>query len=244
MAAFQTSEIAPFQTIHVTSDGQRAIAFPVDDQGRKEDIEFSHEATILLIEGIKKRYQELTSNNRARPQVYRDLHEELTQHGYNFSVERIRRKWNNLLGTYKRVKKEFLPHKPPWEYYQVLSEFIERDHSFSNSSGGVTFTQTGGGALSGVSVGGPAAGVTVHVPSPQIAKQMEQGNSRQVLLQQYLKHIGSTQNFQYDYKRRKEKRERLKLRALRKIARELHVIARTQCEILKKQDTLLKALAP
>lgn len=89
-----------------------------------EGVEFSHEATMLLIEGIKKRYQELNSNNRARPQVYRDLHEELTLHGYNFSVERIRRKWNNLLGTYKRVKKEFSPHKPPWEYYQVHTEHL------------------------------------------------------------------------------------------------------------------------
>lgn len=35
MAAFQTSEIASFQTIHITSDGHHAIAFPVDDQGRK-----------------------------------------------------------------------------------------------------------------------------------------------------------------------------------------------------------------
>lgn len=35
MAAFQNSEIAVFQTIHVTSDGHNAIAFPVDDQGRK-----------------------------------------------------------------------------------------------------------------------------------------------------------------------------------------------------------------
>lgn len=94
------------------------------------------------------------------------------------------------------------------------------------------------------SVSGGATGVTVHVPSPQMTKQMEQGNNRQLLLQQYLSHLSSTQNFQFDYKRRKERRERLKLRALRKIAKELNTIAKTQCEILKKQDSLLKALAP
>lgn len=124
-----------------------------------------------------------------------------------------------------------------------MSKFVESDRSFSNSGGANKFTQTGGGVLRSGSVSGGATEVTVHVPSPQAAKQMEQGNSRQVLLQQYLSHLSSTQNFQYDYKRRKERRERLKLRALRKIAKELHTIAKTQCEILKKQDSLLKALA-
>lgn len=88
-----------------------------------EDVEFSHEATMLLIKCIRKRYAELISNNRARPQIYKDIHAELTMRGYNFSVERIRRKWNNLLGTYKRVKKEYSPRNPPWEYYQVFILF-------------------------------------------------------------------------------------------------------------------------
>lgn len=130
--------------------------------------------------------------------------------------------------------------------FQVLNKFVEPDRSFSNNGGGVTFTHTGRGVLQSGSVSGGvavAAGVTVHVPSPQMTKQMEQGNNRQLLLQQYLSHLSSTQNFQYDYKRRKERRERLKLRALRKIAKELHTIAKTQCEILKKQDSLLQALA-
>ena len=95
-----------------------------------EDIEFSHEATVLLIRGIRKRFCELSTNHRARPQIYRDLHDELTKHGYNYSVERIRRKWNNLLGTYKRIRKEHNPGKPIWEYLDV--SFTVKLQSFLN----------------------------------------------------------------------------------------------------------------
>lgn len=84
-----------------------------------EDIEFSHEATVLLIKGIRRRYKELSTNHRSRHQIYRDLHDEFTRHGYNYSVERIRRKWNNLLGTYKRLRRDPNPGKVPWEYLDV-----------------------------------------------------------------------------------------------------------------------------
>lgn len=83
-----------------------------------EDTEFNNDATILLIKFIRRRYNEL-QYQRTRPQVYRDVYEELCKHGYNFSVERIRRKWNNLLGSYKRVKKLKKTRKLQWEYYQV-----------------------------------------------------------------------------------------------------------------------------
>lgn len=41
MAAFQTGEIAAFQTIEVSSDGGCAIAFPVDEDGRKGQLNMS-----------------------------------------------------------------------------------------------------------------------------------------------------------------------------------------------------------
>nr|XP_053655196.1 uncharacterized protein LOC128704156 [Cherax quadricarinatus] len=150
-----------------------------------QDVEFSNEATLLLIEGIRKRYAELSSNNRSRPQVYKELHEELTMHGYNFSQERIRRKWNNLLGTFKRVKKEFSPKKPPWEYYQVFLSTLYSEYTVQ-----------------------------------PLQKRRAMGRLR----------------------KKEKKRERMKIRALRKIGKELQTIAKTQCEILKKQDQILQAI--
>ncbi|XP_042237486.1 uncharacterized protein LOC121876456 [Homarus americanus] len=253
MAAFQTGDIAAFQTIEVSSDGNRAIAFPVDEEGRKEDVEFSHEATILLIEGIRKRYTELSSNNRARPYVYRDLHEELTLHGYNFSLERIRRKWNNLLGTYKRVKKEYSPRKPPWEYYQVMSEFLPTDPSFSPAMGSTPFTKMIAPVTtfhahrdpvtpSSTSSVNLQPSVTVHVPSPSLGKEIERGAKRQAMMEQYIEQLKEKESYEDDYKKRKERRERMKIRALRKIGKELQSIAKTQSEILKRQDLILSAI--
>ncbi|XP_045594733.2 uncharacterized protein [Procambarus clarkii] len=250
MAAFQTGEIAAFQTIEVSSDGNHAIAFPVDEQGRKEDVEFSNEATLLLIEGIRKRYSELASNNRSRPQVYKELHEELTMHGYNFSQERIRRKWNNLLGTYKRVKKEFSPKKPPWEYYQILSEFLPPETCTTPTQLSTTFakiapalsTQNHREATPSASSIILQPSVTVHVPSPSMNKEIERGVKRQAVMEQYIEQLREKESFDEDYRKRKERRERLKIRALRKIGKELQTIAKTQCEILKKQDQILQAI--
>lgn len=35
MAGFRTGDIAAFQTIEVTADGTRTIAYPVDDEGKR-----------------------------------------------------------------------------------------------------------------------------------------------------------------------------------------------------------------
>ena len=83
-----------------------------------EDSEFDYDATMLLIESVRKHYTELRTNNKARPGLYRKIQEEFMKRGYTYSVERIRRKWNNLLGTFKRLQRE-RSNKPPWEYYKV-----------------------------------------------------------------------------------------------------------------------------
>ncbi|XP_071536697.1 uncharacterized protein [Panulirus ornatus] len=249
MAAFQTGEIAAFQTIEVSSEGGCAVAFPVDDD---EDVEFNHEATMLLIKCIRKRYAELISNNRARPQIYKDIYAEMTMRGYNFSVERIRRKWNNLLGTYKRVKKECYPRSPPWEYYQVLSDFLPADPGCAPSSGSTTFAKIAPATAihnlrepvvpSSTSSVVLQPSVTVHVPSPSLGKEIERGAKRQAIMEQYIEQLREKDSFDEDYRKRKERRERMKIKSLQKISKELQTIAKTQCDILKKQDQILKAI--
>ncbi|KAG0720514.1 putative uncharacterized transposon-derived protein F52C9.6 [Chionoecetes opilio] len=122
MAGIRTVDLASFKTIEVSSDGHRTLAYPVDCEGRKADIEFGQEATTLLIKGIQRRFHQLSTDPRARPRIYRDLCDELMSHGYNYTVGRIRRKWNNLLRKYKRIKKDQNPVKPQWEYLQVVDQ--------------------------------------------------------------------------------------------------------------------------
>ncbi|KAK8729951.1 hypothetical protein OTU49_008399 [Cherax quadricarinatus] len=173
-------------------------------------------------------------------------------HGYNFSQERIRRKWNNLLGTFKRVKKEFSPKKPPWEYYQILSDFLPPEASLTSLQGMTTaFTKVAPAvtthnhrdvAPSSASSVLPQPSVTVHVPSPSLNKEIERGVKRQAMMEQYIEQLREKESYEDDYRKRKERRERMKIRALRKIGKELQTIAKTQCEILKKQDQILQAI--
>ncbi|XP_063876086.1 uncharacterized protein LOC135109032 isoform X1 [Scylla paramamosain] len=216
-----------------------------------EDIEFSHEATVLLINGIRRRYRELSTNHRSRHQIYRDLHDEFTKHGYNYSVERIRRKWNNLLGTYKRLRKDPNPGKLPWEYLDMMSEFLPEDPCFTTNTGALplnlsvsTPSQSSqeSPTTSSAACASDASSVKVHVLPPSVGKDIELGVKRQNLMEKYMAQVKEKDEFEMEYKKRKERRERLKIRALRRIGQELNNIAVAQCEILKRQDQILAAL--
>lgn len=81
--------------------------------------------------------------------------------------------------------------------------------------------------------------VTVHVPPPSVGKEIERGTKRQAMMEQYVQQLKERDLNEEAYKKRKEKRERMKLRALKKISKELQNIAKTQCEILSKQEQIL-----
>ncbi|XP_047498776.1 uncharacterized protein LOC125045520 isoform X1 [Penaeus chinensis] len=244
MAAFQTGDIAAFQTIEVSSDENGAFVLAAEEDDRREDTEFNNDATILLIKFIRRRYNEL-QYQRTRPQVYRDVYEELCKNGYNFSVERIRRKWNNLLGSYKRVKKLKKTRKLQWEYYQILNDFLppefgeEGTDSYSRyMPESPNYTIRDSYTPSSSSQNFPSS-VTVHVPPPSVGKEIERGTKRQAMMEQYVQQLKERDFNEEAYKKRKEKRERMKVRALRKISKELQNIAKTQCEILSKQEQIL-----
>lgn len=57
-----------------------------------------------------------------------------------------------------------------------------------------------------------------------------------------MEHIRKKDSFELECKKCKEKRDRVKVRALRRFGVELHTIAVTQCEILKKEEEVLEAL--
>lgn len=82
------------------------------------------------------------------------------------------------------------------------------------------------------------------MPPPSLGKDIELSVKRQALMEKYMDQIKEKDKFEIEYKKRKERRERLKIRALKRIGQELHNIAVTQCEILKRQDQILTALKP
>lgn len=88
-----------------------------------DEADFNHTATLLLIEFIRQRFQRfLLIHSRAA--VYREVQEELCFRGFSFTIEKIRRKWNNLITTYRRIKEknsEDPKVKIMWDYFQVWS---------------------------------------------------------------------------------------------------------------------------
>lgn len=81
-----------------------------------------------------------------------------------------------------------------------------------------------------------------HVSPSSVTKDIELGIKRQALMEKCMEQIKEKDSFEMEYKKRKERRERLKIQALKRIGKELHTIAVTQSEILKKQDQILEAL--
>lgn len=82
--------------------------------------DFSSKAVLCLIEAIGRRWG--LYETRERSQLFQSVQEEMASKGYMLPVEKIRRKWNNLIVTYKRVKdrsRETGHAKTSWEFFDV-----------------------------------------------------------------------------------------------------------------------------
>ena len=135
--------------------------------------------------------------------------------------------------------------------FQMLSEFLPKDPSFSTNSGTLPLkmSESSPSQSSKETPSPSAAGCTsnsssvkVHVLPPILGKDIELAIKRQALMEKYMDQIKEKDKFEIEYKKRKERRDRLKIRALRRIGQELNKISVTQCEILKRQDQILAAL--
>lgn len=88
--------------------------------------DFSSKVVLCLIEAVGRRWG--LYETRERSQLFQSVQEELASKGFMLPVEKIRRKWNNLIVTYKRVKdrsRETGHAKTSWEFFDV------RWHSFT-----------------------------------------------------------------------------------------------------------------
>ncbi|XP_066563300.1 espin-like [Amia ocellicauda] len=87
--------------------------------------EFSPQAIVQLIQAVGRRWEQYSTRERGR--LFQGVQEELAQNGQAFPLERIRRKWNNLLVTYKRVHERARytgQHKTTWEYYEMMDALL------------------------------------------------------------------------------------------------------------------------
>lgn len=82
--------------------------------------DFSSKAVLCLIEAVGRRWA--LYETRERSQLFQSVQEEMAAKGHMLPVEKIRRKWNNLIVTYKRVKdrsRETGHAKTSWEFFDV-----------------------------------------------------------------------------------------------------------------------------
>ncbi|CAL1588852.1 unnamed protein product [Knipowitschia caucasica] len=83
--------------------------------------DFSSKAVLCLIEAVGRRWG--LYDTRERSQLFQSVQEEMASKGHLLPVEKIRRKWNNLIVTYKRVKdrtRETGHAKTSWEFFDLM----------------------------------------------------------------------------------------------------------------------------
>ncbi|KAL2101797.1 hypothetical protein ACEWY4_003558 [Coilia grayii] len=120
--------------------------------------EFTHDAIMLLIDAMAARWD--LYGQRERSRLFQSVQQELENHGYPLPVERIRRKWNNLIVTYKRVKERCRGRgqaRTSWEYYEVMDAVLGKTEIGQGSSASAT--------LLGLATTAQAAALCDELPS-------------------------------------------------------------------------------
>ncbi|KAB5555410.1 hypothetical protein PHYPO_G00033900 [Pangasianodon hypophthalmus] len=88
--------------------------------------EFTHRAIVHLIEAMHRCWDMYGSHERSR--LFQNVQSELENLGHSLPVEKIRRKWNNLIVTYKRVKERSRlgrgQAKTSWEYFEMMDKVL------------------------------------------------------------------------------------------------------------------------
>ncbi|XP_076856259.1 uncharacterized protein LOC143510602 [Brachyhypopomus gauderio] len=88
--------------------------------------EFTHRAIVHLIEAMHRCWDVYGSRERSR--LFQSVQSELENLGHSLPVEKIRRKWNNLIVTYKRVKERSRlgggQAKTSWEYFEMMDKVL------------------------------------------------------------------------------------------------------------------------
>ncbi|XP_076024187.1 uncharacterized protein LOC143014261 [Genypterus blacodes] len=102
-----------------------ATVMPPSDKMAPSGSDFSSKAVLCLIEAVGRRWG--LYETRERSQLFQSVQEEMAAKGHVLPVEKIRRKWNNLIVTYKRVKdrsRETGHAKTSWEFFDLMEAML------------------------------------------------------------------------------------------------------------------------
>lgn len=112
--------------LSVSRDSKGPHAPPRGLEPVSSSSEFTHGAVLQLMEAMRRCWSVFGS--RERSLLFQSVQKELEAHGHTLPVERIRRKWNNLIVTYKRVKERSALSgghaKTSWEYYEMMDSIL------------------------------------------------------------------------------------------------------------------------
>ncbi|XP_041098201.1 uncharacterized protein si:ch1073-357b18.4 [Polyodon spathula] len=89
--------------------------------------EFNTQTTLLLIQCVSRHWDLYSATNRS--QLFHTISKEFQLYGFKLSSEKLRRKWNNLIVTYKRAKERSgIAGKPntTWEYFQLMDNLFSK----------------------------------------------------------------------------------------------------------------------
>ncbi|TSK14609.1 hypothetical protein Baya_0592 [Bagarius yarrelli] len=102
--------------------------------------EFTHRAIVHLIEAMHRCWDMYGSHERSR--LFQNVQSELENFGHSLPVEKIRRKWNNLIVTYKRVKERSRlgrgQAKTSWEYFEMMDKVLGKRKINQNDTASAT----------------------------------------------------------------------------------------------------------
>ncbi|XP_067285809.1 uncharacterized protein si:ch1073-357b18.4 [Pseudorasbora parva] len=130
--------------------------------------EFTHDAIVHLIEAMQRCWDVYSA--RERSLLFQSVQKELEGHGHSLPVEKIRRKWNNLIVTYKRVKDRSLlcggQTKTSWEYFEMMDNILGKSKFVQRGPASATLVGFATTAKAAVKSEDPAPVAAVSAPCP------------------------------------------------------------------------------
>lgn len=87
-------------------------------------------ATRCLIRLRGERELDFDGNNGRKGQMWMEISDRMAEQGYDFGVEKVSKKWHNIMMTYhKNVKKKQQHGRVNWEYFQDLEMYYQGRNS-------------------------------------------------------------------------------------------------------------------
>ncbi|XP_039623143.1 uncharacterized protein LOC120537928 [Polypterus senegalus] len=94
------------------------------------------QSTLFLLDCVKRYWNQYSGSHRS--QMFNKIHQDFESCGYNVPVDKLRKKWNNLIVTYKRAKnriRESGHAKITWEHFEAMDSLLSKKMGLSPPEG-------------------------------------------------------------------------------------------------------------